>query len=165
MPGMSKMAEAVELVAVDSGNWRDVAELSVAAHQREWVAPPTYYLALCTYGESGWRPLAVRADGEIAGFLMWTIDPDDGAAWIGGVVVDQQQQGRGVGRAAVSALIGLITREEPAVTGFALSYEPVNEAARRCYAGLGFTETGETEDTEVVARLTLPLPLPLPQEQ
>ncbi|WP_051797482.1 GNAT family N-acetyltransferase [Catenuloplanes japonicus] len=149
---MSTMA--VELVAIDSGNWRDVAELSVAAHQREWVAPPTYYLALCTYGEAGWRPLAVRVDGVVAGFLMWTVDPEDGAAWIGGVVIDQAKQGRGVGRAAVGALTALIASEEPAVTGFALSYEPANQAARQCYAGLGFVETGETEDTEVVARLS-----------
>ncbi|MFI5839573.1 GNAT family N-acetyltransferase [Catenuloplanes sp. NPDC051500] len=151
---MSNISESVNLAAVDAGNWRVVADLSVAAHQREWVAPPTYYLALCTYGEAGWRPLAVRAGDEVVGFLMWTIDPDDNAAWIGGVVIDQTRQGQGIGRAAIRALITRIEAEEPGVTGFALSYEPANEAARRCYASLGFVETGETEDTEVVARLT-----------
>lgn len=143
----------ISLVPIDSGNWRAVAELSVGPHQREWVAPPTYYLALCQYGESGWRPLAVSADDEIAGFLMWTIDPEDGAAWIGGVIIDEAKQGKGLGRAAIAALIDTIVAEQPRVTGFALSYEPRNEAARRCYAALGFAETGETEDTEVVARL------------
>ncbi len=35
---------------------------------------------------------------------------------------------------------------------FALSYQPSNHAARRTYAALGFVETGEREDDEVVAR-------------
>lgn len=149
MPRMSK----ISLVPVDSGNWRAVAALTVAPHQREWVAPPTYYLALCQYGDAGWRPLAISADGEIVGFLMWTIDPADDAAWIGGVIIDAERQGAGLGRAAITALIERVPAEAPQVTGFALSYEPDNEAARRAYASVGFAETGETEDTEVVARL------------
>ena len=35
---------------------------------------------------------------------------------------------------------------------FALSYQPENTAARALYASLGFVETGEQEDDEVVAR-------------
>ena len=36
----------------------------------------------------------------------------------------------------------------------ALSYSPENTAARELYASLGFVETGEQEDDEVVARWT-----------
>lgn len=148
-----RMTAPVSIVPVDSGNWRAVAALSVTPEQRDWVAEPAYYLALCHYGEAGWRPLAVLGpDGDVVGFLMWTVDPADGAAWLGGIVVDAARQGRGHGRAAVRAAVDLLSAEH-GHTDFALSYEPANVAARRCYASLGFTETGETEDTEVVARL------------
>lgn len=145
----------VTLVPVDAGNWRAVAALTVGEPQRQWVADPAYYLALCHYGTAGWRPLAVTGpDGTVAGFLMWTEDPADGAAWLGGIIIDSAHQGHGLGKATVRAAIDLLSTSH-GHTSFALSYEPANTAARRCYAAVGFTETGETEDTELVARLHL----------
>ncbi|WP_020519337.1 GNAT family N-acetyltransferase [Catelliglobosispora koreensis] len=149
------------LVPVDGGNWRAVAGLTVAPHQREWVAEPTYYLALCHYSEVGWQPLAVLLNSNVTGFLMWAADPADGSAWLGGIIIDAASQGKGIGREAVRATVAMLAAEH-GFTSFALSYEPANEAARRCYAALGFTETGETEDTELVARLQLPPNTPPP---
>ena len=45
-----------------------------------------------------------------------------------------------------------LLREEAGATGFALSYAPENTVARSLYASLGFAETGEVDDDEVVAR-------------
>ncbi len=42
---------------------------------------------------------------------------------------------------------------EPARRAFALLYRPENHAARVLYTALGFAETGEPVDGEVVARL------------
>jgi hypothetical protein len=44
----------------------------------------------------------------VVSFLMWAIDPHDGAAWLGGIVVDATHQGKGYGRAAVSAALAEI---------------------------------------------------------
>ncbi|GAA1601548.1 GNAT family N-acetyltransferase [Catellatospora bangladeshensis] len=149
-------APAVTLVPVDAANWRAVAALTVSEPQRQWVADPAYYLALCHYGTAGWQPLAVTGpDGTVLGFLMWTVDPADGAAWLGGIIIDTAHQGRGLGKAAVRAALDLLSAHH-GQTSFALSYEPANTAARHCYTAVGFTETGETEDTELVARLNLP---------
>jgi diamine N-acetyltransferase len=116
--------------------------------QRAWVAEPAYYLALCHYSPVGWKPLAVTDPaGTVVGFLMWAVDPEDGAAWLGGITIDAAQQGKGFGRAAVSAAL-----TELDAPSFALSYQPDNTAARALYASLGFVETGELEDDEVVAR-------------
>ena len=142
------MDTTVTLAPVDADNWRAVAGLTVTEAQRAWVAEPAYYLALCHYSPVGWRPLAITtADGGVIGFLMWAVDPEDGAAWLGGITVDAAHQGRGYGRAAVSAALAEID-----APGFALSYQPDNTAARALYASLGFVETGEQEDDEVVAR-------------
>ena len=73
---------------------------------------------------------------------------------VGGILVDAGQQLRGLGRAAVVQALSLL-RTETGHTSFALSYRPDNVVARQLYASLGFVETGEEEDGELVARLSL----------
>ena len=141
----------VSLRPVDGGSWRDVAQLTVTPEQQRFVAPPTYYLAMCAYGDV-WHPLAAHADGQVVGFLMWGIDDADDSCWLGGILVDRAHQRRGVGRAIVREALDLL-QEQTGRAEFALSYQPENVVARRLYAGFGFVETGEEEDGEVVARL------------
>jgi diamine N-acetyltransferase len=142
------------LVGVDSDNWRACAAVRPLPGQERFVADVTYYLSMCAYGDT-WHPLAVEVDGDIVGFLMWGVD-DDASRWIGGLVVDAAYQHRGIGRAAVVEAVRMLVAQD-GCTGVALSYSPDNVAARALYAGLGFAETGETEDDgdEVVARLGL----------
>ena len=144
---------SIELQPVTPANWRACAALSVTADQARFVAPATYYLCLCAYGDV-WQPMAVLRDGVVVGFCMSGIDDDDGSAWIGGLLIDQSHQRTGVARATVSALIDRFAGE-PGCPGMALSYAPDNAAARALYRSLGFVETGETVDdgAEVVARL------------
>jgi diamine N-acetyltransferase len=139
------------LVPVDASTWRAVADLEVDAAQRRFVAEPSRYLALCAYGGE-WTPLAVRLGDEVIGMLMWAIDPEDGSCWLGGVLVDRRWQRRGLGRRAVAQALAQLS-DAARAGGFALSYHPDNDAARRTYRALGFVETGETEGDEVVARL------------
>lgn len=148
---MDSRTPVVTLRPVDAGSWRDVAALTVASGQDRFVAAPTYYLALCAYGDV-WQPMSVRdAADQVVGFLMWGIDDEDGSCWLGGVLVDEAHQGRGVGRAAVVEALRTL-RPTADDAGFALSYLPDNEVARALYTSLGFVETGEVDGDEVVAR-------------
>lgn len=144
-------APDVSLAPVDSTTWRAVAALRVAPEQEPFVAAPLHYLALCAYG-GVWNALAATVDGEVVGFLMWGLDDADDSVWLGGIVVDAAHQGRGIGRAMVRAALDRLTpRVGPA--GFALSYQPANVRAAGLYRSLGFVETGEVDDDEVIARL------------
>jgi len=143
----------VTLQTIDSNNWRDVAALAVTEAQQAFVAEPSYYLALCCYGDD-WRPLAICMDGRIIGFIMWTVDPEDASCWLGGILIDQAYQRHGHGRAAVRAAITLLS-EEHGYQDFALSYTPSNTAAKHLYETLGFVETDEWEGVEIVARLSV----------
>ena len=138
---------------VDRDNWRDVTKLEVTATQREFVAEPSYYLALCHYG-GDWKPLAVCLGDQVIGFLMWVVDPADGSCWLGGIIIDQQYQRRGYGRQAVQTAVAMLVGEH-GYEDFALSYNPANLVAKHLYVSLGFVETDEWEDDEVVARLSL----------
>ncbi len=148
----TQQSDSIALHPINEDNWRDVAKLEVAEGQRDFVAEPCYYLALCCYG-SDWQPLAVYLDEQVIGFLMWAVEEADGSCWLGGILIDQQHQRRGHGGRAVRAAVALLA-EAHGFRNFALSYNPANGVAQRLYRKLGFVETGEREDDEVVARLS-----------
>jgi diamine N-acetyltransferase len=144
----------ITLRPVRSDNWRAVAKLEVTTEQREFVADPCYYLALCAY-DSIWQPLAICLGEQVIGFLMWAIDPVDANwCWLGGIMIDQRYQRRGYGKQAIQAALALLATEH-GQHAFALSYQPANTVAKHLYATLGFIETDQWEDDEIVARLSL----------
>jgi diamine N-acetyltransferase len=144
----------VRLETVSSANWRAVAGVEVRRAQRRWVTDVTRYLALSRY-DGTWTPLAVVAADTVVGFLMWAHDPDDlGSYWLGGVLIDRRHQGRGYGRDALRAAIEYLAAM-PGCRNVSLSYVPGNTVAAGLYASLGFVETGEMEQDEVVARLPI----------
>jgi diamine N-acetyltransferase len=149
---MEEILVRVSLRPVDHEDWRHCAALEVADDQREFVMPACYYLALCHYG-GVWRPLALYAGSKVVGFAMWAVDPDDQSGWLGGLTIAADQQGRGLGRAALEALLDHL--REQGCASAALSYKSDNARAKRLYAALGFVETGEWEDDEAVARRPL----------
>jgi diamine N-acetyltransferase len=81
---------------------------------------------------------------------MWALDDEDGSVWLGGLVIDAAAQGVGVGRATVMAFLRRFSQDGS--VNVALSYSPDNTIARKLYADIGFVETGEMEDDEIVAR-------------
>ena len=69
------------------------------------------------------------------------------------MTIAAHRQGRGLGRSAVEAALDHLRAQGCASA--ALSYLPDNGRARKLYASLGFVETGEMEDDELVARRPL----------
>jgi diamine N-acetyltransferase len=143
----------VTVTPVAAENWRLVADLDVRDEQRAFVAPVTYYLALCAYDGGPWQPLVVNGGSIVVGFVMEAVDPSDGSYWIGGVVIDSASQGRGFGRATMKTMIARARAASRPSVG--LSYHPDNSVARQLYASLGFVETGEVDGDERVSRLSL----------
>lgn len=139
----------VTLRPVDDDNWRAVADVAPRDDQRAWVpALAARYLVL-TMRTEVWTSLAVYVDDTVVGHIMWAVD-DDESRWIGGMLIDAAEQGRGVGRAAVTTLADWLARAGHPVR---LSYHPDNLPAAALYRSLGFHPTGAVEDDEVVAEL------------
>ncbi|MFF5171129.1 GNAT family N-acetyltransferase [Micromonospora sp. NPDC000089] len=139
----------VTLRAVDEDNWRAVADVAPRDDQRAWVAPMgARYLLLSMHSEV-WTSQAVYADDAVVGHVVWGVE-DDGSRWIGGMVVDAAEQGRGVGRAAVGTLTDWLSAQDGGSI-VRLSYHPDNTAAAHLYTALGFTPTGATDDDELIA--------------
>jgi diamine N-acetyltransferase len=142
------MMVPVEIIALDADNIEAVLALTAGPGQEAFVRPVAWYVARSAY-EQVWTPVGFRAGSEIVGFAEWAFDPDDRTYCIGGVVIDAAQQGRGLGRQAMTALIGWL-RMRPDCGPIALSVSPGNERARRLYAALGFADTGSEVDGELV---------------
>lgn len=128
--------------------WRVVADVVPRDDQREFVFPMAARYLLMSLLEADWHSLAVLADDEVVGHVMWGID-DDGSRWIGGLMIDAVHQGVGVGRTAARTLIQWL-HDQPGCTAVRLASHPDNLAAVRMYSSLGFVATAEMDGDEVV---------------
>ena len=149
----------VTLAAVDDDNWRAVADVAPRDDQRDFVAALAARYLLLSAREDTWTSLAVLAGDTVVGHVMWAYDEDDAAYWIGGMVIDAPEQGKGIGRQAVRALIAQLS-ERPDCREIRLSYESANTSAAALYTSLGFTPTGGTEGDEIEAALAIGQPTP-----
>ncbi|MFI8438637.1 GNAT family N-acetyltransferase [Streptomyces sp. NPDC079020] len=148
---IDKAGRNIALGEVNDANWRAVADVAPLDGQRGYVpALAARYLLLSMY-EQDWNSLAVQADEAVVGHIMWARD-EDGSYWIGGMVIDGAEQGRGAGRAAVRTLMGWLA-ERGDCRELRLSYDPDNAVAEGLYSSLGFRPTPDREGDETVAVL------------
>lgn len=149
----NRTGHRVTLREVDDDNWRAVADIVPRDDQREFVAPSAARYLLLSLREGVWRSLAVYADEEVVGHIMWGWDDDDQCYWIGGMVIDAARQGGGLGRSSVLSLVQWLI-ERPDCQAVRLSVHESNDVARGLYASVGFQELELDEDGEIVAELT-----------
>ncbi len=144
-----RTGRVVSLSEIDDENWRDVADVAATDDQRRFVAAlGARYLLLSMRGDL-WNSLAVLADDRVVGHVMWAYESDDGSHWIGGMLVDASEQGKGVGRAALLAIIDHLSAL-PGAREIRLAYHPENAAAAALYEMAGFKDTGDREDEDIV---------------
>lgn len=135
-------------------DWRAVADVAPRDGQRAFVFGLAARYVLLSIMEGEWRSLGIYADDEVAGHVMWAVD-DDGAHWIGGLIIHGPEQGFGLGRAATRTLVSWL-RSLPDCRVIRLSYHPDNTPADALYSSLGFVPTGTMEDDEVVVEYRPP---------
>ena len=108
-------------------DWRAVADVAPADDQRDFVFALAGRYMLMTERGGPWTSLGAYADEDVVGHVMWGLD-DDGSHWIGGLIVDHSQQGRGLGRAITLTLVDWF-RDQPGHWTTRLTYHPDNAAA------------------------------------
>jgi diamine N-acetyltransferase len=146
--------QLIELREITMENFRQCINLSVAEHQRGFVASNMFSLAEAK-ADGVSNPLAIYAGGEMVGFTMYCFDPKLGTGFIDRLMVAADHQGRGYGRAAMAEVISRL-RRTPGCKRIRTSFEPTNAVAEALYESLGFRKTGEVDDGEVVVVLELP---------
>jgi diamine N-acetyltransferase len=144
---VDRLGRAVTLAEIDEENWRAVADVAPRDEQRRFVAALGARYLLLSMREDVWHSLAIVVGKSAAGHVMWARDDD--AYWVGGMIVDAAEQGNGVGRAAMEAVVERLAAM-PDAREVRLSCHPENTGAERLYRALGFSPSGEFEDDEVV---------------
>ncbi len=98
------------------------------------------------------RPFAIYADERLVGFCMFAFDPEeedeDDRYWLWRFMIDQKEQGKGYGQAALQEIIKYF--KENGADRLFLSTEPENELGLHVYRKAGFRETGIIDDDEAV---------------
>nr|WP_308633476.1 GNAT family N-acetyltransferase [Massilia sp. YIM B02443] len=150
-------APSVTLRPVTRDNFEAVTDLELHPHQREYLASNSYSIAQASFYPN-YHTRAIYAGEELVGFMMFVVldgvEDEEGEYGIWRFMVDRHHQGRGLGRAALQALLDEI-RSDPAACKVWLSYVPGNAVASSFYGSFGFVDTGIDEEGEMVAVLDL----------
>ena len=149
----------VTLREITDENRAAVTALRVAPGQEQFVASVegSFEDAATTPEGNPWYR-AIYAGDEPVGFVMlsWNVTPSPGilGPWfLWRLLIDEQHQRRGYGRAALGRVVETI--REHGATELLSSYQPGDGEPWPFYRRLGFEPTGEIEDGEVVIRLDL----------
>ena len=152
---------SLELRPVTVENWNSLIKLKVREDQKDFVASNLYSIAEAQFGfdeEGHWSlfPFGLYVENDPVGFAMTGLNYAHShfQGLILRLMVDEKYQGNGYGRAAMESMLATFRADE-CVSVVCITYEPENNPARKLYASLGFGETGEFMEDEVVALLRL----------
>ncbi len=145
----------VSLREITADTLEPVLMLKVAPHQLDFVATNAESIAEAHFSDRAWFR-AIYADDTPVGFLMLEL-PEANAAdapiyYLWRLMIGADHQGKGYGRRAIALLVDHV-RNQPGATALLTSYVPAETGPRDFYRKLGFEETGEMDEDEVVTRL------------
>ena len=142
---------ATRLVPVDNRNRVGVLKLRVKTDQLGLVASTAKSLRQAEE-KPHLVPRAFVEDGRVVGFAMYDRLPD-GSAYVWRVMIGEDDQGRGLGRLLMDAVVGEIR-----VLGakkIRISHRPENRVAAHLFEEFGFEEVDFELDGEVIRELWL----------
>jgi diamine N-acetyltransferase len=151
---------SVRLVEITDDNRAAVLGLTVTADQQRFVGPSVQSAlddATAHPEASPWYR-AVYDHDRAVGFVMlsWDCAPAPGILgpwYLWKLLIDSRHQGRGYGAQAVHAVAALVAAQ--GAHELLTSYVPGPDGPEGFYERLGFVPTGDIEDGEIVAALSL----------
>ncbi|SIT88099.1 diamine N-acetyltransferase [Microbacterium sp. RU33B] len=147
----------LRLVELSAATIVAVNNLSLKPGQEQYLAPVSYALAGTVANPvTAWQRVVLDGD-EVVGFVSANFDDDAPQEHFRSVLwrinVDADDQGRGVGRFAVSSLLDEAkSRGKDHVD---VIYEAGDDGPGAFFQRVGFTPVGETEYGEVIAEIRL----------
>ncbi len=144
----------ITLKKVDEDNFRKVVGIKLNEEQSKFVATNVYSIAQAWIYPEVARPFAIYNDEEVIGFMMIDWDEKEREAGIWRFMIAEEHQNKGYGRRAMECALNTI-KESNKFDYVYLDYVPGNDAGKHLYESLGFKETGEIEEGEIVMKLDL----------
>ncbi len=134
-----------------------VNNMSLKPGQEEFLSPVSYGIAATVVNpQTSWQRVVLDGD-DVVGFVSANFDPDFPQEHFRSVLwrinVDADDQGRGVGRYAVEALLDEARKR--GMEKVNVIYEAGEGGPEAFFKRVGFTPVGETEYGEVIAEIKL----------
>lgn len=145
----------VTLIDINKDNWEICAELSVSDVQAQFIASNLYSIAEVQF-LSSFKLKGISYNNELAGMVMYGIDPDDGNYWIYRFMIDAFFQGKGIGKQAMALLIDDIkANNHQHIPLLIVGYHQDNKLAHYFYQRSGFNFQRVADWGENIAQLQL----------
>ncbi len=140
------------LQPITAENWRACIALEATDAQSRFVPTNAESLVQAHYEpENRLIPMGVYEGETLVGFAMYS-NPHPGFYAILRLMIDKQHQARGLGRAALLAVVEKIAAAADCESIY-MSYDPENIVAARLLASAGFIDEGLRSEGEIVVRL------------
>ncbi|WP_277587406.1 GNAT family N-acetyltransferase [Psychrobacillus antarcticus] len=134
--------ENVEIVELNAENWYKCCELEVSTEQKEYMEPNAISIAQSKF-EPTLKPYAIYVEDKIVGFLMYnSVQEELDGYWVYRIMVDEEYQGKGIGKAATKLMISEMAKL-PNAKKIVVGYHPENLGAHNLYSSLGFIDNGD----------------------
>ena len=146
----------VELRAITEENFIDAFHLRLAPGQEAFVSHPIRSLAQAYVYRDQCQPFGIYAEGKMVGYVMVIYDYDVPEYDVWHMMIDEAEQGRGYGAAALDRAIDYIRAKPFGDSGrVALTCNKANPIARKLYESRGFVATGVEDGDEIELAMTV----------
>ncbi|WP_029233191.1 GNAT family N-acetyltransferase [Butyrivibrio sp. VCB2006] len=145
----------IELKELTDENLEECLKLKVAKDQEQYIASNEDSWKTAKENENIARPFAIYCDGKMVGFTMFAFDEDyedpNDRYWLWRLMIDESLQGKGYGTAAMKTIIQYF--KDNGANNIRLSTKETNTNALSMYRKVGFRDTGEMNEEELVLQL------------
>lgn len=150
------MDKELILKKVDENNFIECFNLNLGDGQDKFVSHPVRSLAQAYVYYNQCTPFAIYKDNTIVGYVMVIYDYDEETYNIWHMMIDKKYQGKGYGSKAVKLCIDYIKSKPFGKSNdIILTCNMDNSHGIHIYKKLGFIDTGERDDDEIIMKLVI----------
>lgn len=147
---------AVTLKSITEDNFIDAFNLKLKKDQEEFVSHPIRSLAQAYVYRDQCQPFGIYEDDRMVGYMMVIYDYDVPEYDIWHMMIDETQQGKGFGKAALKLILDYIEKKPFGNSDrVVLTCNKNNTYALNMYQSLGFEMTGNEDEDELELVLTV----------
>ena len=150
------MSKELKLRKIDESNFIECFNLSLGEGQDRFVSHPIRSLAQAYVYYNQCTPFGIYSNDTIVGYVMVIYDYDEETYNIWHMMIDEKYQGKGYGSIAIKLCIDYI-KSKPfgSSNDVILTCNIDNSIAIHIYEKIGFRDTGERDDNELVMKLVV----------
>jgi len=150
------MSKELKLRKIDESNFIECFNLSLGEGQDRFVSHPIRSLAQAYVYYNQCTPFGIYSNDTIVGYVMVIYDYDEETYNIWHMMIDEKYQGKGYGSIAIKLCIDYI-KSKPfgSSNDVILTCNIDNSIAIHIYEKIGFKDTGEGDDNELVMKLVV----------